>query len=131
MFFSGIRFPLNFYSTQIFHFFQLIKLNNIKKDTILFFGNARRAIKLFPRNINVAATLSIAGIGQVRTQVKIIASPKVKKNIHQINIDSDAGRISTRVENLVHPQNPKTSFLAVLSAIATLRGILEPVRIGT
>jgi aspartate dehydrogenase len=108
-----------------------IELGKIKKDTLLFSGNARQAIRFFPRNINVAATLSIVGIGQGRTQVKIIASPKLKRNIHEIYIESDACRISTRVENLVHPDNPKTSFLAVLSAIATLRQILEPIRVGT
>lgn len=108
-----------------------IKLGNIKKDTVLFSGSARRAIKLFPQNINVAATLSIAGIGQAGTQVKIVASPSVRRNIHEIYIESDAGRILSRVENLVHPDNPKTSFLAVLSAIAMLKQILEPVRVGT
>ena len=108
-----------------------IRLDKIKKDTVLFSGSARQAIKFFPQNINVAATLSIAGVGQVKTQVKIVASPKVKRNIHEIYIESDAGIILSRVENLVHPHNPKTSFLAVLSAIATLRRILEPVRVGT
>ena len=108
-----------------------IRLDKIKKDTVLFSGNARQAIKFFPQNINVAATLSIAGIGEVKTQVKIVASPKVKRNIHEIYIESDAGIILSRVENLVHPHNPKTSFLAVLSAIATLKRILEPVKVGT
>lgn len=108
-----------------------IKLDKIKKDTLLFSGSARQAIKLFPRNINVAATLSIAGIGQSRTRVKIIASTTVKRNIHEICIESQIGRISSRVENLVHPDNPKTSFLAVLSAVATLKQILEPIRVGT
>ena len=108
-----------------------IRLDKIKKDIILFSGNARQAIKFFPQNINIAATLSIAGVGQRRTQVKIIASPKVKRNIHEISIESDVAKISTRVENLLHPDNPKTSFLAVLAAIATLRQILEPIRIGT
>ena len=84
-----------------------------------------------PKNINVSAVLSIAGIGQKRTQVKIIASPRVKSNIHEICIESDIGRIFTRVENLAHPDNPKTSFLAVVSAVATLRQILEPVVVGT
>lgn len=108
-----------------------LRLDKIKRDTVLFSGNARQAVKLFPQNINVAATLSIAGIGQARTRVKIIASPKVKRNIHEIYIESDVGKISTRVENLVHPGNPKTSFLVVLSAIATLRQILQPIRVGT
>ncbi|MBU3958568.1 MAG: DUF108 domain-containing protein, partial [Candidatus Omnitrophica bacterium] len=80
---------------------------------------------------NVAATLSIAGIGPERTIVRIIASPSAKRNTHEIEIESDAGRIFTKTENVIHPDNPKTSYLAVLSAIATLKQILEPVRIGT
>ncbi len=108
-----------------------IKLDKIKKDKVLFSGPAKEAVKQFPQNINVAAILSLAGIGLSKTQVKIVASPATKKNIHEIEIISDAASIFTRTENIVHPDNPKTSYLAVLSAIATLKQILEPVRIGT
>jgi len=108
-----------------------IRLDKIKKDTLLFFGSAKEAINFFPQNINVAGLLSIAGIGQNKTKVKIIASPKTKKNIHEVYIESKAARILTRTENILHPDNPKTSYLAVLSAIATLKQILEPVKIGT
>ncbi len=108
-----------------------INIHKIKKDKVLFFGSAAEAVRHFPQNINVAAVLSIAGIGPERTQVKIIASPSTKKNIHEIQIQAEAGRIFTRTENILHPDNPKTSFLAVLSAIATLKQILEPVKIGT
>lgn len=108
-----------------------IDLNKIKKDTVLFSGSAEEAVKFFPQNINVAATLSIAGIGPKDTVVRIVASPKITKNIHEIQIESDAGRIITRTENVIHPDNPKTSYLAVLSAIAVLKQILEPVRVGT
>jgi len=107
------------------------KLSGLKKDKVLFSGKAAEAVKYFPQNINVAAVLSLAGIGIHRTQVRIIASPKVTKNIHEILIESKAASIFTRTENILHPQNPKTSFLAVLSAIATLKQILQPVKIGT
>ena len=108
-----------------------IRLDNIDKDTVLFEGNASQATKAFPQNINVAATLSIAGIGPQATIVRIVASPDLERNIHEIEIESDAGRIITRSENVIHPDNPKTSYLAVLSAIATLKQILEPIKIGT
>ncbi|MGD9014636.1 MAG: aspartate dehydrogenase [Candidatus Omnitrophota bacterium] len=108
-----------------------IRLDRITQDRVLFSGNALQAMRFFPQNINVAGVLSLAGIGQARTQVKIIASPSIKRNIHQVYIESDAGKIITRVENIVHPDNPKTSFLAVLSAVAMLRQILQPVRVGT
>jgi len=108
-----------------------IDLKRIKKDTVLFSGTAKDAVKYFPQNINVAAILSIAGLGEDKTEVKIIASPEINKNIHEIEIESEAARIFTRTENILHPDNPKTSYLAVLSAVATLKQILEPVRIGT
>jgi aspartate dehydrogenase len=107
------------------------KLAGLKHDKLLFKGNAAQAVKYFPQNVNVAAVLGLAGIGMRKTQVRIIASPKVKKNIHEIEIESKAANIFTRTENILHPQNPKTSFLAVLSAIATLKQILQPVKIGT
>ena len=108
-----------------------IKLNSIKEDTLLFSGTAKDAIKYFPQNINVAAILSIAGIGHIKTRVEIVASPKARRNIHEIRIISQAGDIYTRTENILHPKNPKTSYLAFLSAVATLKEILEPVKIGT
>lgn len=108
-----------------------IDLNKINKNLVLFSGRAADAVKYFPQNINVAAVLSLAGIGVNKTYVRVIASPKVFKNVHEIRIESDAADISTRTENILHPDNPKTSYLAVLSAIATLKGILEPIKIGT
>jgi aspartate dehydrogenase len=106
------------------------KLAGLKKDKILFEGTAAQAVKYFPQNINVAAVLGLAGIGVAKTKVRIIASPRVRKNIHEILIESKSARIFTRTENVLHPQNPKTSYLAVLSAIATLKQILQPVKIG-
>jgi len=108
-----------------------IRLDNINEDTIIFEGAASLAIKYFPQNINVAAALSLAGIGLEKTNVRIVASPNITKNIHEIEIESEAGRIITRTENVIHPDNPKTSYLAVLSAIAVLKQILDPIKIGT
>lgn len=109
-----------------------IRLDNITEDTLLFEGDALSAIKFFPQNINVAATLSLAGIGPKDTVVRIVATVQDNaKNIHELEIESQAGRIIIRCENVIHPDNPKTSYLAVLSAIATLKQILEPIKIGT
>lgn len=108
-----------------------INLEKIKKDTVLFLGSAREAMRFFPQNINVAGILSLAGIGPVKTMVKIIASPGTLKNIHEIEIESRAGKIFTRTENVLHPENPKTSYLAVLSAAAVLKQILGACRVGT
>lgn len=108
-----------------------IDLDKIKADTVLFSGSALRAMELFPQNINVAGILSLAGIGAQKTLVRIIASPKASRNIHEIEIELQAGRIFSRTENVLHPDNPKTSYLAVLSAAAALKQIIAPSRVGT
>ncbi len=108
-----------------------IDLSTLKKATILFEGSAEGAVKGFPSNVNVAATLSLAGIGAKRTKVRIIADPTLKRNVHEILMEGDFGRFETRVENVPSPNNPKTSYLAALSAIATLKNIAEPIQIGT
>ncbi|MGB3114439.1 MAG: aspartate dehydrogenase domain-containing protein [Candidatus Omnitrophota bacterium] len=108
-----------------------IDVDNIKEETVVFEGDALDAIKGFPKNINVSALLSIAGIGPEKTRVKIVISPDYTRNTHEIEIRGKAGTIMTRTENVPSPANPKTSYLAVLSAIASLRGYFDSVRIGT
>lgn len=108
-----------------------IRLDKIKNDLLIFSGSAQQAMKSFPQNINVAGILSLAGIGAAKTRVRIIASPRASRNVHEIEIESEAGNIFTRTENVLHPENPKTSYLAVLSAAATLKQILQSSKVGT
>lgn len=108
-----------------------IDLSGIEKETVVFEGTATEAIKGFPKNVNVCAALSLAGIGPEKTEVRIITSPEYKANIHEIQLEGDFGKLFTRTENIPSPENPRTSFLASLSAIATLENILDVVKIGT
>ncbi|MFA5147955.1 MAG: aspartate dehydrogenase [Candidatus Omnitrophota bacterium] len=108
-----------------------IDLGQIRKDKVLFEGDAMKAMEGFPANINVAATLSICGIGPVNTKVRIIASPGAKRNVHEVEAEGDFGKLTARTENVPSPGNPKTSYMAVLSAIATLDGIMGKAKIGT
>lgn len=102
----------------------------IEKRTVLFDGNAREAVKLFPKNINVAACLSLAGIGFDKTRVKVVADPVIRFNSHKILAHGKFGRLRAEVENLPNPKNPSTSYLASLSAIAVLKKIVSPLQIG-
>lgn len=103
----------------------------IKKPTLIFEGNAEAAIRNFPENINVAVTLSLAGIGAQKTRVRIFTSPTYRYNMHEIQIQSGYGQIVTQVINLPSRENPKTSALAIGSAIAALEKIFSPIKIGT
>lgn len=108
-----------------------IDLSSIKGETVIFEGSALEAVKAFPQNVNVSAVLSLAGIGSAKTRVRIVTAPEYTKNIHEVEIAGEFGRITTRTENLPSAANPKTSALAIFAAIATLDGIARNVRIGT
>ncbi len=98
--------------------------------TLIYEGWAREAVRLFPQNVNVAGALSLAGVGADRTWVRIIADPQAGVNTHILEMEGDFGRLEVRVDNLPSPTNPRTSFLAVLSAIALLQKITSPLKIG-
>ena len=109
-----------------------IDLDSITGETLIFKGSAQEAVLAFPKNINVSALLSIVGIGAKKTQVKIITSPEYMVNAHEIEIEGDFGRLVSITENVACADNPKTSFLACLSAFSTLSQALDNfVEIGT
>ena len=108
-----------------------INLTGLKKPLVVFEGAARKAVKAFPESVNVAATLSLAGIGLDKTKVRIIADPSLDRNVHEIRVRGEAGEFITEARNVPSPENPKTSYLAALSAIRALRNLTETIRIGT
>lgn len=109
-----------------------IDTDKITEPTLLFEGTASEAVRLFPKNINVSALLSLAGIGSHETIVKVMADPGTNKNTHHIESQGSFGKITTTLENVPDATNPKTSRLAILSAIETLRSICSnDIKIGS
>ena len=108
-----------------------IRLKGLKRPLMVFEGPAREAVKAFPSSVNVAATLSLAGIGLEKTKVKIVADPKLDRNVHEVRVRGEAGEFRTVARNVPFPDSPRTSYLAALSAIRTLRNLTEGIRIGT
>ncbi len=102
-----------------------------KKRYCLFRGTAREAVQGFPQNVNVAAVLSLAGLGARKTRVEIWTGRGLKKNSHEIRIRAKSGEIFIRTDNRPAPNNPKTSALAFYSARALLRKIFSAQRVGT
>ncbi len=98
--------------------------------TVIFKGNAREAVKKFPKNINVAACLSLAGLGFDETNVEIVADPVETRISHKILAHGKFGRLRAEVENMPNPNNPRSSYMASLSAIAILRRIVDPIQVG-
>jgi aspartate dehydrogenase len=85
----------------------------------------------FPANVNIAAVLSMAGIGFDRTRLKVVADPALKYNTHYISVRGKTGSFSIKLENVPAPDNPKTAWLACYSALASLKAVRSPVRYGT
>lgn len=101
------------------------------KQVCVYRGSAKCAVKDFPQNINVAAVLSLAGFGAVKTRVEIWTSRGYRGNHHEVQIKSASGEMSIHLKNRPSFENPKTSALAFYSAMALLRRIFSSVRIGT
>ena len=102
----------------------------VEERTVVFEGSAREAVKRFPKNINVAACLSLAGVGFDETKVEIVADPVETRISHKILAHGRFGRLRAEVENMPNPNNPQSSYMASLSAIAILRRSINPIQIA-
>ena len=97
-----------------------ISVDRLNEPKRVFKGTAREAAAGFPANVNVAAALSLAGIGPERTTVEIWADPTVERNCHSIEVDADSAHFTLTIEN-IPSENPKTGRITALSVVAALR----------
>jgi len=96
--------------------------NRVEK--LVYEGGAFEAVRRFPREMNVAATLALR-VQPEKILVRVISDPKTTKNTHEITVKWKHGDMFLKFANDPHPDNPKTSALAAWSAIKTLKDILE------
>jgi aspartate dehydrogenase len=97
-----------------------IDLKNLVAPKIIFEGTARDAAAAFPANVNVAATLSMAGLGPDKTRVRVCADPAAQYNSHEIEVIAKTTTIKCKIENRPDPANPKSSTQAAYSILAVL-----------
>ena len=102
-----------------------IDVEKITEKTTIYSGYAREAVKLFPKNVNVAATVSLLGIGFDKTKVTVVIDPDIKSNSHELRIKGKFGEMNCHTYNIPEPDNPRTSHLATLSAISALKRIVR------
>ena len=107
-----------------------ISVDGLNEAKLVFSGTAREAAMGFPANVNVAAALSLAGVGPDRTMIDIWADPAVTRNCHSIAVEADSANFTLAIEN-VPSDNPKTGRIVALSVLATLRKLKAPLRVGT
>jgi aspartate dehydrogenase len=107
-----------------------LRLDRLTRPTLLFEGSPRAVVSAFPQNTNVAAALALAAGGSARTTIRVIADPAIRMNTHELDILGDSGRITCRIASRPS-DNPKTSELAVRSAVAALGRLFDTVLVGT
>lgn len=100
-----------------------IDLWSIKKPLLVYEGSVEEALKHFPKSVNVAAALALYSKSGVT--VRIVADPKRKTILHEIDVESKVSNLKIIVENVPHPDNPRTSYLAALSCIEKLKEICD------
>ncbi len=96
----------------------------------LFHGSAREGVLKFPESINVAAAVSLAGIGLDRTEVRVLADPHVKHNQHEVVAEGAFGSLRFEIRNVPTEINPKTGRITAMSIVRKLLSRRATIVIG-
>lgn len=107
-----------------------IDVEKIKKERIVFQGNIKQAVASFPKNINVAAIIFLASRFK-NLQVIIKVNPKLKRNVHRIEMDSSDGKLTVEVENVPSRVHSRTSELAISSTKSMLKKMAQSLKVGS
>ncbi len=106
-----------------------LDMDAITEETEIFHGPVREACRGFPANVNVSATVSLAGLGPERTMIRILAVPGLERNCHIIEVAGEFGTLKVEITN-VPTENPRTGKLTAMSMVRAVADALDPVRIG-
>lgn len=94
-----------------------------KKRTVVYEGSTRGACSVFPRNVNVHATVALAGIGFDKTRSRIISDPAVTTNLHTIRVDGEGIDFTINISS--EAEGKVTGKYTPYSAVSSMHKILD------
>ena len=107
-----------------------VDLSGLTEPVCLYAGPAREAAKLYPQNVNVQATLALAGIGLDATRSAVYADPSVHHNTHEIAARGAFGEIRITISNLASEASAKTGKIVAMSVIKAIRNLTSSFVVG-
>lgn len=101
----------------------------IDRCKLVFEGNAREAIRGFPKNTNVAVATGLASGCVSQVAVRVISNPSAMGNTHRITIENDNAKAVVEVTAKADSKNPKSSVTAAWSVVALLKNLANPIQL--
>ena len=95
----------------------LVDLDILPEPFLIFEGTALEAALAFPRNINVVATLAMAGPGLDPMRVELIADPHATGNQHFYSMNSSLSRFAIAIAGVGSATYTRASQATALSIL--------------
>lgn len=92
----------------------------LRSPRVLYRGPAREGVRRFPESVNVAAAVSLAGIGLDRTELVVIADPAIDRNRHEVIAEGAFGWLRFEIANVPSDENPRTGKIVAMSVVRAL-----------
>ncbi|TWI84739.1 aspartate dehydrogenase [Roseibium hamelinense] len=108
-----------------------LDLSGLDEAVCILAGSVTEVAREFPANVNVAAALSLAGIGADRTRMEVWADPALQRNLHTVRVTSDSSDFTMQIQNRPSAENPATGKITPQSVIALLKDLSTVLRVGT
>ena len=99
----------------------MINLGQIAGRKAIYRGSVRDIARLFPRHVNVAVGVALAGLGLDRTEAELIADPALSQAMFEIDIAAGPGAVELRVRGRATPAGADPVDYTTFSILRLLR----------
>ena len=108
-----------------------IDLTTLNEPIQVISGSVTDVAREFPANVNVAAAVSLAGLGPDETRMEVWADPNLTRNSHTVEVTSESSDFTMSIKNRPSTENPATGIITARSVIALLRRFDSTLQVGT